>query len=260
MRKPAGLVKDIRPCGAKKQSDLALEWDRLAEERHRQIASGEDLSFDHVLVPTMFQMLKDADATLILDIGSGTGDFTARLARIATRVIGIEPSHVSVAVARMSCADLHNAQFIEAPLEKAGGMLRGESATAAVACMTLMTAPDLGGFASALAALLRDGAKFVAILSHPCFWPRYWGYETEAWFSYLRETFIEAPFVISRHRTEVRTTHIHRPLEQYLTVFADAGFQLEALVEPIPPSDIQPLYPQPWQFPRFIGMRWARAV
>jgi len=251
-------LRDIVRCAAKSQSDLTLEWDKLAEERHRQIASGEDLSFEHVLVPTMLRLFESADPALVLDIGSGTGDFTAQLARVATRVIGVEPSRASVVVASATCLAVRNVRFIEAPLEEAASMLRGESATAAVACMTLMTTPDLGGFAKALASLLQDGAKFVATLSHPCFWPRYWGYEREAWFDYAKETFIEAPFVISRCRTEVRTTHVHRPLERYVSVFASAGFRLEALVEPIPSPEIQALYPQPWEFPRFIGLRWAK--
>lgn len=253
-------MKDIRPCAKKKHPDLALEWDQLAEERHRQIASGEDLSFDHILVPTMFRLFEGADPALVLDIGSSTGDFTARLARVATRVIGIEPSRTSVAVARASCLEARNVRFIQAPLEKTARMLRGEHVTAAVACMTLMTTPDLCGFAMSLAARLQNEAKFVAIFSHPWFWPRYWGYEAEEWFSYAKETFIEAPFVISRCRTEVRTTHIHRPLDQYVSDFAKAGFRIESLVEPMPSPEIQALYPQPWRFPRFIGVRWTKAA
>lgn len=251
-------MKDIRPCAAKKHSELAPEWDQLVEERHRQIASGQDLSFDHVLVPTMLHLFEGADTGLVLDIGSGTGDFTARLARVAERVVGLEPSRASVAVARASCLEAPNVRFHEVALEEAACVLRGESATAAVAAMTLMTTPDLVAFARALAGLLQNQAKFIATLAHPWFWPRYWGYEMEAWFSYRRETFIEAPFVISRCRTEVRTTHVHRPLEQYVSVLASAGFCLEALVEPLPSPDIQALYPRPWQFPRFIGLRWAK--
>jgi SAM-dependent methyltransferase len=248
-----------RQCGPKKQADMALEWDDLAEERHRQIASGEDLSFKHVLVPTTLRLLERSDTTVVLDIGSGTGHFTARLARVAKKVIGVEPSRVSVAVARTTCFDAGNVRLVQASLEEAVSSLQEENATAAVAVMTLMTTPDLKGFASALSGLLRNGAKFVATLSHPWFWPRYWGYETAEWFSYGAEIFIEAPFVISKHRTDIRTTHIHRPLEQYMAVFADVGFKLEALVEPMPTAQIEALYPRPWQFPRFISLRWVKA-
>lgn len=126
--------------------------------------------------------------------------------------------------------------------------------------MTLMTVPDLRGFAKSLATLLQTGARFVATLTHPWFWPRYWGYEQEPWFRYEMETFVEAPFVISRCRTDIRTTHIHRPLARYVNVFAEEGFQLNALVEPMPAAEIQALYPAPWQFPRFMGLRWEKVI
>jgi hypothetical protein len=155
---------------------------------------------------------------------------------------------------------VENIRYVGASLEEAASCLDDGPATAAVAVMTLMTAPDLRGFAKALAALLQTRARFVAILTHPCFWPRYWGYEKEPWFCYERETFIEAPFVISKRRTQVRTTHIHRPLEQYLKVFAEEGFRLDALAEPMPTPEVQALYPKPWEFPRFLGLRWEKAV
>jgi SAM-dependent methyltransferase len=253
-------MKGIRPLAAKSRAMLASEWDRLAEERHRQIVSGEDLSFEFVTVPATWRLFESADPALVLDIGSGTGDFTARLARVAGSVIALEPSRTCVALARRVCQTANNVRFVEASLEEAASELYGQPVTAAVAVMTLMTAPDLHGFARALAPVLRNGGKFVAIVTHPWFWPKYWGYESEPWFHYEIETFIEAPFTISKHRTEVRTTHIHRPLEHYLIAFAEAGFQLDELVEPIPSAEVQALYPVPWQFPRFLGLRWSKVA
>lgn len=250
----------IRPCPAKSHADLAREWDQLAEERHRQIASGEDLSFEHVVVPTTWRLFEDADAAVVLDIGSGTGDFTERLARVAGKVIAVEPSRASVALARRVCHATQNVRFVEASLEETASSLDEGPVTAAVAVMTLMTAPDLRAFAKALAALLQARARFVATLAHPWFWPKYWGYEDEPWFHYEVETFIEAPFVISRRRTEVRTTHVHRPLDQYVNVFAEEGSRLDALAEPMPPAEVQCLYPAPWRFPRFLGLRWEKVV
>ena len=250
----------ITPCSAKTHADLVREWDRLAEERHRQIASGDDLSFHHVVVPTTWRLLEGADRTLVLDIGSGTGEFTLQLARRSGAVIAVEPSKASMAIARTVCQGVANVRFVESPLEEAGGLLSEEGATTAVAVMTLMTAPDLRGLAKALASVLRVDARFIAMLTHPCFWPRYWGYEQEPWFRYDHETFIEAQFVISRRQTDLRTTHIHRPLAHYLTVFAEEGFALEALAEPMPASDVQSLYPKRWEFPRFLGLRWKKVV
>lgn len=253
-------MKSIRQCSAKSHADLAGEWDQLADERHRQISSGEDLSFHHVVVPTTRRLFEGADRSVVLDIGSGTGDFTIQLAQIAGNVIAIDTSKGSMKLARRVCCGVQNVRYIEASLEEAASVFDEEPATAAVGVMTLMTTPDLQGFAKALAALLQTRARFVATLTHPCFWPRYWGYEEQPWFRYERETFIEAPFVISKRRTEVRTTHIHRPLEQYLNVFAEEGFRLDALAEPMPVREVEALYPRPWQFPRFLGLRWEKVV
>ena len=164
----------IRPCPVKSHHDLTLEWDRLAEERYRQIASGEDLSFEHVVVPTTWRLFEGADPAVVLEIGSGTGEFTARLAPIAGRVIAVEPSRASVALARRVCQSAQNVHFVEASLEEAQSSLNEERVTAAVGVMTLMSAPDLRGFAKALAGLLRNSARFVATITHPWFWPKYW--------------------------------------------------------------------------------------
>jgi 2-polyprenyl-3-methyl-5-hydroxy-6-metoxy-1,4-benzoquinol methylase len=96
-------MSDIRPCTPKTVAELSSEWDALAAERHRQIASGEDLSFLHVVAPTVRKALDGADRTLVLDIGAGTGDFTFQLAQISAGVIAVEPSAASVNLARQVC-------------------------------------------------------------------------------------------------------------------------------------------------------------
>lgn len=246
----------MNQCPPKSHEQLAQEWDNLAPERLRQLQNGEDLSFEHVLVPTTLELLDSADRDLVLDVGAGTGVFTSHLARRSGRVLAFEPSTRSVAVARKACRDLSNVTFVEKPLEESDGIQSETLATAGVAFMTLMTAPSLESVARSLAQRLRLGATFVAMTCHPCFWPRYWGYDTEPWFNYNKELFIEGPFVISNRKSELNTTHIHRPLGRYLKAFADEGFQLKELVEPFPTEAIEKLYPKPWLFPRFLALRW----
>lgn len=245
-----------RRCPPKKQIELAKEWDALAGERHRQIASGDDISFWNIVVPTALALLADADVEIVLDIGCGTGDFTSHLSRYAKKIVAIEPSRESIRIAREVCREKKNVTFIEANLESAPSLFEGHPATAAVALMTLMTAPDLVAIAKALTIALEKGARIVAMITHPCFWPRYWGYESASWFDYESEIFIEAPFAISKGKTEFVTTHIHRPLSHYLNVFSRAGFRLLRLEEPMPKSEIKGLYPSAWQFPRFLGLLW----
>ncbi len=251
-------MTSIQPCPPKNNAELAREWDRLAEERHRQITSGEDLSFDHVVAPTSHFLLREADLTTVLDVGCGTGEFTAQLAAKAGTVVAIDPSAANMKLARFSCRYSKNVQFVVAPVEEVANSLDRRPATAAVAVMTLMTVPDLRQFAKAVARLLNTGGRFVATLTHPCFWPRYWGYDREPWFRYDRETFIEAPFVISNRETELRTTHVHRPLALYLSSFAREGFLLEVMAEPMPTEAVESRYPRRWEFPRFLAVRWVK--
>lgn len=248
----------LRPCVVKDHAKLASEWDHLVCERHRQIASGVDLSYQHVIVPTAMQLLDGCPLENVLEIGCGSGDFTLQIARKAEQVIAVDPSRVSIALARRVCSDCRNLSFLENSLEGAAEHIEGSTISVAVAVMTLMTTPDLRAFARALSSILRPSARFIAILTHPCFWPRYRKYELESWFHYRRELFIEAPFSISMCQTNIVTTHIHRPIEQYSGVFREEGFIIDLVEEPMPSPEIEKLYPSGWEFPRFLGLRWEK--
>ena len=248
-------MKAVQP---KTHAELVDNWNRLAVERNRQIISGDDISFHHVVTPMALSLLENCNRSTIVEIGSGTGQFTERLATVAGHVLAVEPSTVSLRLAKKNCSDNKNITFFECPIECAVEELSSFSVTSSVAVMTLMTAPDLPAVAHALNAILPPDAGFVAIMTHPWFWPQYWNYHDKKWFSYEKEIFVEAPFAISRHATEITTTHIHRPLEQYLSSFSENGFLLEKLVEPLPSAEVQELYGEPWRFPRFIGLRWIK--
>jgi len=243
----------------KSHNELVDGWNRLAIERHRQIVSGDDISFHRIIVPTALSLLNGCDKRSIIEIGSGTGQFTEQLAALADQVLAVEPSRVSLRIAKKSCAVSNNVIFFEDSLECASSQLVNFEVTSAVALMSLMTAPDLQAVAHALSTILPSNGRFVAVLTHPWFWPQYCGYHKMQWFSYDREIFVEAPFTISKRSTNILTTHIHRPLEQYLSAFSQTGFYLETMIEPLPSAEIQALYPKPWQFPRFIGLKWVKA-
>ena len=230
----------------------------MAVERNRQIVSGDDISFHHVVVPTALSLLGGCNTSTIVEIGSGTGQFTERLATLCGHILAVEPSEVSLRLAKENCSSNNNVTFFECPIECATDQLVNFNVTSAIAIMTLMTAPDLLAVARSLSAILPPDARFVAVMTHPWFWPQYWGYHDRKWFSYEKEIFVEAPFAISRRVTELLTTHIHRPLGQYLSTFSENGFYLEDMVEPLPGPEVEKLYPEPWRFPRFIGLRWVK--
>ncbi|MEA9389543.1 class I SAM-dependent methyltransferase [Acerihabitans sp. TG2] len=240
--------------------ELASEWDGLATERHRQIYAGLDITFTHVMAPLVESLVgQNLDATLI-DIGSGTGELTGRLAMRFKRVVCIEPSARSLEVAKSILSTFSNVFFINSDFEDCGGQFfhDADEKNIFLAAMMLSADPQLDKFAQTLSRAARRGDEFVATIPHPCFWPRYWGYEKESWFSYKKELMIKAPFKISLSGSELKTTHIHRPIETYISTFSKYGFQLLNMSEPIPNQKIQSLYPQKWDFPRFLAFKWVK--
>lgn len=240
-------------------SDIAREWDRLAGERHRQVEQGLDLSFSRVVAPTALALLGECPVDVALDVGAGTGHFSRMLIRRARQVVAIEPSAVSLDLARTLCADEAGIRFVHGTLEQACTRGQVPLADAALAIMVLSSVPDLDGFAHALAGRLRPGAPFIATLPHPVFWSHYWGYADEPWFQYSEEQFVEATFRIAQAQTGCRATHVHRPLNRYVNGLHAAGFRLERIEEPMPPEDVARAYPEPWRVPRFLALRWVRA-
>ncbi|WP_449117247.1 class I SAM-dependent methyltransferase [Pseudomonas viridiflava] len=249
---------DITSAEPKSLAALTAQWDQLAKERERQLSNGLDISFSHVVAPTALRLLEGADLSLLLDVGAGTGHFAALAASVADRVVGVEPSLASVKIAMTLCARLRNIRFLHAAIEDISLQEMPDYASSATAVMVMMAAPDLNLFAQSVAARLRKKGTFVAVIPHPCFWPEYWGYATAAWYDYTKEIFVEAPFKVSRDQTTVRTTHVHRPLSQYLSTFADHGFRLVAFEEPVPEARVQAMYPEPWNFPRFAALKWIK--
>lgn len=245
----------IRPVAGKSLSEIAREWDDIAEVRHRQIASGEDLSFSHVLLPTIRTLLDGCSLENTVDVGCGTGQLTSELAGRSASVAAIDTSARSIGIARESCADQSNVSFHVSSIEEFAMRWPSPQFTTAVANMTLMTCLDLRSFMQAVATVVVPTGSFVATITHPWFWPHYRGYANASWFSYCEEMILEGPFNIALEFSEHVTTHVHRPLVGYLDTLSHFGFRLNQVLEPYPGEEIQELYPDPWQFPRFLALR-----
>jgi predicted TPR repeat methyltransferase len=231
---------------------IASEWDRVAAERFQQIESRDDISFHAVLLPAVDGLIRGRDLSLVLDAGCGTGFVTEWLARKAKKVVGVDISRVSIDIARQAHSR-PNLTYVRSSVESFSRHPQPGEFSLAVANMTLMNVPRLTDFVRAVARLLRPSSAFVFTITHPWFWPTYWGYEAKPWFRYADEIAVEAPFTISLSQAKSATTHFHRPLGRYVSALNGAGFCVAALEEPMPPPEVQELYPRNWKFPRFLA-------
>ncbi|OPA84688.1 hypothetical protein BFW87_28575 [Pseudomonas fluorescens] len=239
--------------------DLAVEWDALAAERHNQIIKGLDITFHHVMVPMVKSLVGPDFRGVLVDVGSGTGELTQKLAYNFKEIICIEPSIKSMAISKRVLKKYKNVKFHNRDFEHAALKFEDGEDVTFIAAMVMSATSDIEGFAYKMSKMAPVGARFIATIPHPCFWPRYWGYDKEDWYSYKRELFVQAPFKTSLVESSLKTTHVHRPLEKYLNLFSSLGFFLEVMHEPVPDPIVQSFYPKEWEFPRFIGFRWVKA-
>ena len=248
-----------RPARRKGLQEISREWDDAARVRADQLDNGLDLSLDRILLPTVMALTRQCDRTAVLDVGCGTGYVSAKLGRVSGSVVAVDISKKSIGIARQTHA-APNLKYLVSSVESLARRSDRPDFTVAVANMTLMTAPHLRPLINALAKLLQPRGALVYTITHPCFWPRYWGYADQPWFDYSKEIAIEAPLRISMDPDGAITTHYHRPLSTYLAEFHRAGFQLDVIEEPMPTPSDEVMYPRPWAYPRFLAGRCLLAV
>lgn len=233
----------------KSWSVIISEWDALARLRYEQIISGRDVTYGNILVPEILKLVIRYPSNLILDAGCGVGVLSSRLADIAARVVAIDPSGVSIAIAREA---FEGPDFLHTSIEEFA-VTSEKRFDLIVANMVLMDAMNIHSFLGSARRLLVKNGLFVFSITHPCFWPEYCGYSTESWFSYSQAIAIEGPFRTTYDSVgSLVSTHIHRPLEIYLEAFHKAGLFVEGLSEPMPSSEVSAKYPTPWRVPRYL--------
>lgn len=224
---------------------IAREWDAIATLRDDQISSGKDHSANFVLAPAILQRLPNAAS--LVDIGCGTGWLTAVAQRDARITVGVDPSHDSIALARIR----HPGREVKYVSESIEVYSRtSQKFELGISNMAASSAPDLGAFLTASRKVLKKGAVFVFTIPHPCFWPLYWGYASHPHFKYEKSFAVEGEFKIRREASTFLTTHFHHPLELYASKLTDAKFAIESIRE---------LTGRGFPFPRFILIE-ARAA
>lgn len=233
-------------------ADVATEWDRNAEARCRQIASGLDISHDLVLLPAITKAVGSVSRKRILDIGSGCGFLSAQLARSARLVVGIDISNRMVLQARMRFHAQHNLKFARVSIQRFAS--RDRPFDVCVSNMSLMTIPDIGAALSGIRRSLKPGGLLVFSVAHPCFWNLYRNDEAQRSFRYSRIHRVTAQFRISLDQKPLpaRTTYIHRPLESYFAMLRKAHFTIKHVLEPEPPTTAPRIYREGFRFPRFM--------
>lgn len=238
------MNEEVRFVRSKTQAAVTREWDLIAPARDEQLRADEDLSFRNVLQPWILAHV--GDARTVADAGCGTGRLTARIRQEGHEVFGLDPSPSSIRLARSH--DAEGAYFVST-LERWMRENPESLVDVVIANMVLMDALDLNEFCRAFARLARGGGRGLITITHPAFWPFYWGYATNPGFAYGDEITVEAPFKTSSRKYQLMTTHIHRPISTYMKAFEAHGLRVTRFEELRGPEPVDR-----FPFPRFLGI------
>ena len=107
----------IKPSASKTLADISNEWDQIASIRQGQLTNGEDLSFTHVLAPSVFGLLEGCNLDNVTDLGCGTGELTGQIASKASTVVGVDVSLTSIEISRTNCSRSTNVRFYHDSVE-----------------------------------------------------------------------------------------------------------------------------------------------
>lgn len=192
------------------------------------------------------RLLGEASGSL-LDVGCGTGSYTAALAERSWDVTGIDISEDMLRLARERGVHTVRADAAALPFEDA-------SFDAAVSVLTNTDLDDLAAVVHEIVRVLQPGAPLVYLAVHPCFVGPHSVYDPErglpvlhpGWYRRVGR-YTEAPGIWRSSGVRIRVGASHLPLGLFLQTFLDAGLQLEQIEEP-----------EEREYPFILGLRWRR--
>ena len=192
------------------------------------------------------RLLGEASGSL-LDVGCGTGSYTAALVERGWDVTGVDISEDMLRLARERGVRTVRADAAALPFEDA-------SFDAAVSVLTNTDLDDLAAVVREIVRVLQPGAPLVYLAVHPCFVGPHSVYDPErglpelhpGWYRCVGR-YTEAPGIWRSSGVRIRVGASHLPLGLFLQTFLDAGLQLEQIEEP-----------DEREYPFILGLRWRR--
>ncbi|MGC9395703.1 MAG: class I SAM-dependent methyltransferase [Anaerolineae bacterium] len=227
-------------------------WEANAAFWDARIGEGND--FVNVLIwPATQRLLELQPGERVLDAGCGNGLYARKLAALGAHVVAFDFSAELIALARARAVDAERAGSIQYHVldgtDEAALLALGEGSFDAAICqMALFDMAEIAPLMRAVARLLKPGGRFIFSVTHPCFNNNHSVHFAEQEdcdgvivttygvkiTGYLSADMVRGAAIRNQPQAQL---YFHRPLQTLLGAAFDAGFVLDALVEPgFPPE------------------------
>lgn len=232
---------------------LSEEWEAQADAWARWTRTpAHDHHYHHYNWPS-FRELIPPPGHATLDLGCGEGRAGVALRELGHRTVGVD---ASPSLARLAS---ETGAYEQVVLADAASLPFDDCAfDLAIVFMSLQDMDDARGAVCETARVLAPGARCVAAFVHP-FASAHLGRAPDEHRSYfeVQRTLDE----VQRDGIEFAFHQVHRPLQQWLSMFLDAGFRIETVREPRPTeADVRavPRLAESRRKPAFLHLRCLR--
>lgn len=240
------------------QAEVRRVWDANAEFWDERM--GEGNTFHRYLNrPTLERLLALRGGERVLEIACGNGQFARQLAELGAQVLAVDASPGMLAKARARTTPAHGRiEYRELDVTDPAALAALGRFDAVVASMAMMDIPTIEPLAHALPTLLVPGGAFVFSVCHPAF--NNASMRRQIAEEYPEGVLVETKAVLVTHYATPRATRsiamigqpetqpfFDRSLSDLLRPFLAAGLVLDALEEPVFPSEALPARPLSWE-------------
>jgi 2-polyprenyl-3-methyl-5-hydroxy-6-metoxy-1,4-benzoquinol methylase len=265
----AGATVAQSSAVAKARKTGATSWDHVAEWYTELIEERRSDHHEVVILPGTVRLLAAKTGMRVLDVACGQGVLARRLSSLGVEAVGIDASPKLIEAAKRATAgDIPAPRFLTGDARDIGGLDIG-AFDGAACVMALMNIEPMAPVLEGVAARLRTGGVFVAVVLHPAFrapGQTSWGWEEERQKHRGEETqrrrdarvskaptshqseikqyrrvdgyltpgqspIVMNPGAVARGQAPVTTMTFHRPIQAYVNAFAKAGLLVDAMEE-----------------------------
>ena len=208
-------------------------WEAHAEWWQRRFTDGVDPEYTEQILPLIAEHLPATGR--MLDVGCGEGQVARVAAEQGLEVVGVDPSHTQVLLARERASGPNYLQG------SATGLGVGdESVDVVVACLVFEHIADVDAALAEVVRVLRPGGRFLFLLNHPLLQTPGSGWIDDQILDPPEQYWRIGPYLteadtIEEVERDVFIRFFHRPLNRYLNTAFDAGMSLVRMEEPAPP-------------------------
>jgi ubiquinone/menaquinone biosynthesis C-methylase UbiE len=224
------------------------DWEELADWYDRKQGDSGDLWHRALIDPTLLKVVGKCRGKEVMDLGCGNGYLSRRLARGGAKVTAVDwsPQMIMNARAHDPKGSL-GIRYVRSDAGKLNGIPNARF-DLVFANMSLDDIKDAEDAVREVSRILRQGGRFVASISHPCFEVG----STSMWVAEkapgkppvvyrkvrrYRQLFVEdAQWNLSESK-KMFTKSFHRPLNWYARTLRSHGLAITALEEPVPTKE-----------------------